>query len=343
MKFDVVIGNPPYQDEIIGGNTTFAPPVYHKFMEASYLISDKVLFITPGRFLFNAGGTSRTWNMKMLNDKHLKVIHYEQASENIFQNTDIKGGVVVTYRDAGKDFEAIGTFTAYEELDSILKKVILRNEQTLDTIISGRGVYKLSEIAHEEHPEIEAIQSKGHKNDIGSGAFKILKDIIFYNNPLNKSGYVKILGIENGQRIFCWMERKYLNAPDSFSKYKVIMPKASGSGTFGEVISSPILLEPNVGATETFLSIGGFNSENEAGAALKYIKSKFVRALLGALKITQDNTKEKWSKVPLQDFTPSSDIDWSKSIQEIDQQLYTKYGLSEEEINFIETKVKEME
>lgn len=343
MKFDVVIGNPPYQDETIGGNTSFAPPIYHKFMEASYLISDKVLFITPGRFLFNAGGTSKVWNTKMLNDKHLKVIQYEQTSNMIFQNTDIKGGVVVTYRDAKKDFGAIGTFTAYEELNSILKKVISRNEQTLNTIISGRGVYKLSKAAHEEHPEIEGIQSKGHKNDIGSGVFKILKDTIFHSTPLRKSGYVKILGIENGKRVFYWMERKYLNAPESFNEYKVIMPKANGNGAFGETISSPMILEPNIGATETFLSIGGFKSEFEANSALKYIKSKFVRTLLGVLKITQDNTRDKWMKVPLQDFTQSSDIDWSKSIPEIDQQLYAKYGLSEEEINFIETKVKEME
>ena len=75
---------------------------------------------------------------------------------------------------------------------------------------------------------------------------------------------------------------------------------------------------------------------------MKYVKSKFARVLLGVLKITQDNNPEKWSKVPVQDFTSNSDIDWSKSISEIDQQLYRKYGLSEDEINFIETKVQEM-
>ena len=76
---------------------------------------------------------------------------------------------------------------------------------------------------------------------------------------------------------------------------------------------------------------------------MKYIKSKFARTMLGILKITQDNTKEKWQKVPLQDFTAESDIDWTKPISEIDQQLYKKYGLSQEEIEFIETKVKSMD
>ena len=76
---------------------------------------------------------------------------------------------------------------------------------------------------------------------------------------------------------------------------------------------------------------------------MKYIKTKFARAMLGTLKITQHNIQETWQNVPLQDFTEKSDIDWSKSIKEIDQQLYEKYGLSPEEIEFIESKVKEME
>ena len=96
------------------------------------------------------------------------------------------------------------------------------------------------------------------------------------------------------------------------------------------------------GTTESFLSIGSFTNKNEAKAALLYVKTKFVRTLLSILKTTQDITPDKWAYVPLQDFTPSSDIDWSKTIPEIDKQLYRKYGLTKEEIEFIETKVKEM-
>ena len=90
------------------------------------------------------------------------------------------------------------------------------------------------------------------------------------------------------------------------------------------------------------MSIGAFDTCEEADNCLKYVKSKFARAMLGILKITQDNTKDKWKYVPLQDFTPGSDIDWSKSIHEIDLQLYRKYGLDENEIEFIESHVKEM-
>lgn len=107
-------------------------------------------------------------------------------------------------------------------------------------------------------------------------------------------------------------------------------------------MATPQVLEPSVGYTQSFIGIGAFDNQNEAEAVLKYVKSKFARTLLSILKITQDNPPEKWAYVPLQDFTPASDIDWSKSIHEIDLQLYKKYGLSEDEINFIETHVKEM-
>ncbi|WP_440671519.1 Eco57I restriction-modification methylase domain-containing protein [Bacillus subtilis] len=344
LKFDVIIGNPPYQDETIGDNKTYAPPIYHKFLEESYKLADKVEMIHPARFLFNAGSTPKAWNKKMLSDEHLKVVNYFDDSSKVFPNTDIKGGIVITYRDKEKVFGEIGTFTVYDELNSILNKVTPNTSETLDSLISGRGVYKLAEAAHVDYPEIEDIQSKGHKNDIGSGAFRLLKDIIFYKDkPSHEGEYVKILGLENSKRTYYWMDKKYLNAPSSFEEYKVIMPQANGNGTFGEVISSPLVLEPNVGATETFLSIGGFSTKYEAEAALKYIKCKFARAMLGVLKITQANTRDKWAKVPVQDFTDQSDIDWSKSISEIDKQLYKKYNLSEKEIQFIEDKVKPME
>ena len=105
----------------------------------------------------------------------------------------------------------------------------------------------------------------------------------------------------------------------------------------------PEVLPPASGFTHTFLGFGGFETRSEADAVLKYIKTKFARALLGVLKVTQDLNADKWKYVPLQNFTENSDIDWSKSIAEIDQQLYKKYSLTPDEIKFIETHVKEME
>ena len=122
-----------------------------------------------------------------------------------------------------------------------------------------------------------------------------------------------------------------------------MIPKANGSGAIGEVLSTPLIGTPLIGYTETYISIGETNSRQEAEAILKYVKSKFARCMLGILKITQNNAKPTWAYVPLQDFTPNSDIDWSKSVRAIDRQLYAKYGLSDEEINFIEDKIKPME
>lgn len=108
-------------------------------------------------------------------------------------------------------------------------------------------------------------------------------------------------------------------------------------------MSQPIIGEPEIGATETFISIGNFQTKSEAKALEKYVKTKFARTLLSILKVTQNGNKPVWRMIPIQDFTSSSDIDWSKSVKEIDRQLYAKYGLDENEINFIESHVKEME
>ncbi len=90
MKFDYIIGNPPYQEEAT--NNGRQPPIYHKFMDEAYEISDRVELITPARFLFNAGQTPKAWNQKMLSDKNLKVLYYEANAEKVFPGKEIKGG-----------------------------------------------------------------------------------------------------------------------------------------------------------------------------------------------------------------------------------------------------------
>ena len=119
MKFDFIIGNPPYQEETEG---TSDKPIYNFFMDQSYTVADKVELISPARFLFDAGKTPKEWNKKMLSDPHLKVLHYEQNSSRAFSNTDIKGGIAITYRDGDKDFGAIGAFSSYPELNTILRQ-----------------------------------------------------------------------------------------------------------------------------------------------------------------------------------------------------------------------------
>lgn len=123
----------------------------------------------------------------------------------------------------------------------------------------------------------------------------------------------------------------------------MLFPKSNGSGQFGEILSLPLIAEPGVGHTQTYISIGKCEHKEEVENEMKYVQTKFTRALLGILKVTQDNKRGVWKYVPLQDFTNHSDIDWTKSVHEIDLQLYDKYGLSADERNFIETHVKAMD
>lgn len=340
VKFDVLIGNPPYQEDTDNNRDT---PIYHHFMELSYAIADKVVLITPGRFLFKAGQTPKNWNEKMLADEHLKVIYYEQKSSEIFPNTDIKGGIVVTYHNSEEKFGAIGQFISIPELNGILHKVVNREDfQPISNIHFGNSTYKLTKKVYEDFPEFEERVSRAERFSVGSNVFERFSEIFF--DAKQNDDDIQIYGRKNNERTYQWVKREYISSHPNLDKYKIFVPGANGSGALGEVLSTPLIGEPLIGYTQTFISFGAFDNKEEAENLLKYIKTKFARVMLGTLKITQNNkTKEVWKNVPLQNFTSTSDIDWSQSIAEVDQQLYKKYGLSEEEIQFIESKVKEME
>ena len=343
MKFDFVIGNPPYQDETIGDNATYAPPVYHLFINSAYEVGEKVELITPARFLFNAGSTPKAWNKQMLEDEHLKILHYEQKSDKIFSNTDIKGGVCISYHDKTKNFGAIQTFTAFEELNSIMRKVYhSENFESFSKMVFTRTAYRLTDKMHEEHPEAKGMLSKGHLYDMSTNIFDLLSHIFFDEKPNDENEYIKIFGRENNNRVYKFVRKDYINTVHNLYKWKIFIPKSNGSGALGEVLTTPVIGQPVIGHTESFMSIGAFDTEETANNCLKYVKSKFARCMLGILKVTQDNPPDKWKYVPLQDFTAQSDIDWTKSVADIDRQLYQKYGLTQQEIDFIETKVKEM-
>lgn len=336
MKFDVAIGNPPYQES---RNDTKDIPVYHSFMDAAYTVADKVELITPARFLFNAGATPKKWNEKMLLDKHLKVLSYKQKSDEVFAGTDIKGGVVITFRNSKKDYGAIEVFTSYPELNSIRNKI--GNVKSVSEIMILQLKFNLDKL-YSDYPEMRNnIGSEGRERRFTSNIFERVP--LFCDKKISDD-YIMVIGLENNKRITKYFPIKYVDdTHKNLFKYKVMIPKSNGSGAIGEVLSTPLIGEPLIGYTFSFIGIGAFDTRKEAENAMKYIKSKFVRTGLGILKITQDNLPEKWRFVPLQDFTDKSDIDWSKSVNEIDLQLYKKYNLDADEINFIETHVKPME
>lgn len=343
MKFDVVTGNPPYQDNI--EHREEQPAIYNHFYDLAQEVSIKYCLISPARFLFNVGSTPSGWNNKMLNDEHLKVIMYEQNSTKIFPPpTNIKGGVAIIYRDANKNFGSIGTFMSYDELNKIMAKVVKGNFASIGELLHSNTSYKYSSILWKENVNLESRVSGGSKRYLSSSVFDNLHEIFYDVKPNDGNEYVEILGRQNNDRVFKWMRRDYLSTHPNMDRYKVLIPSSNGSGKLGEVLSTPIIEKPNQGHTETFISFGAFEDLIEANNLLKYLKTKFARTMLGIVKVTQGNkTKEVWSKVPLQDFTTESDIDWTKSIPEIDQQLYKKYGLDQSEIDFIESKVKAMD
>ena len=340
-RFDVVIGNPPYQNEAQGASTR-AEPIYNKFMDAAYEIGHKAVLITPARFLFNAGQTPRTWNTKMLADKHLMVAHYEPNSDRLFPGTDIKGGIVVTYERIGVLIP--DSIAPMRGVVNKLTKPVTQASESFSSLISSGGIYRYSKLAMNDCLSIISVQGKGTGSKITTSGFDKLNNVVFFDSkPEDDYDSIRLVGLAGGRREHRWIRRDYVNSPTSLDSWKVIIAKANGNGDFGETISSPFVGEPSIGHTDTFLSVGNFTTEAEATACLKYVKTKFTRALLGVLKVTQDNPVRVWKYVPLQDFTSESDIDWSKPVTDIDQQLYDKYNLNKEERDFIESHVKPME
>ena len=338
MNYNAVIGNPPYQLTTIG---TSDNPVYHLFMDSAFEISKMVSLITPARYLFNAGKTPQDWNLRILNDDHFKVLMYQPNTVEVFPDVDIKGGVAVMCRDTNQHFGKIGSFMAYPELNSIYKKVVEAGNFTpFSESIYPQNKFNL-ETLYDEHPELKAvIGSNGREKRLTTSIFSLHN--ILTREQTDKTD-IKILGLVSNNREWRYIHRRYLEQHPNLDKYKVLLPKVNGTGTLGETLSTPMVAQPYVGITQSFIAIGSFETQGEAEKALKYIKTKFVRTLLGIIKVTQDNSKETWRFVPLQDFTAQSDIDWSKSVADIDKQLYAKYNLSADETAFIEKMIKPME
>ena len=341
MEFDAVVGNPPYQLENQGNNNG-KDPIYHLFIDAGRSVCKFGTFIHPARFLFNAGKTPKEWNEKILNDEHFKVIAYWSDCSEVFPTVDIKGGIAVTMWDSTKKFEPIEAFTAFPELNQIKSKASPKSiAESLVSIIFNQMKFNLDEL-YAVYPEYE--------NVIGSnGKDKRFRNNIFDKIPLfqeekTNDTDIPVYGLIKNKRVWRYFPKKFMDLDhENLFKWKVLVPRANGTGAIGEVVSTPLVGEPLVSYTQSFIGIGAFDTQDEAENCMKYVKTKFARALLGILKITQDNPPEKWRFVPVQNFTADSDIDWSVSVPEIDRQLYAKYGLTDEEIEFIESMIKPME
>ena len=334
MKFDYVIGNPPYQEETNGAGRQ-ARPVYNLFFDAAESLNpDYISFITPSRW-FSGGMGLNKFRDKMMMEHHLiKIIDFTNAKD-CFANNSISGGV--NYFAWKKSYVGDCQFTnitngkkttlhrsldefpivvRYNEAVEIIRKLDLSDNEGIISIASGLMPFGLN----------TSYRGRAQKDDVDN--------IKLYAS--NGVTYICKSEIQKGQ--------EYLD------KYHVLISKTSAEhagepdkdGKFGVIPSSMKVINPGEACTHSYFLIGNFENREESENLLKYMKTKFVRFLM-LLSISGFGlSKLVLNFVPLQDFKVSSDIDWSQSISNIDEQLYNKYGLTQEEQDFIEAHIKEM-
>lgn len=344
MKFDIIIGNPPYQLSD-GGAQASAIPIYQKFIENAQKLHPRyICMIVPSRWMTGGKGLD-TFRKHMLRDRHMLSLCDYPNSKEVFPNNDIKGGVCYFVWDSEYNGKChVKTMTATKPLES---------ERYLDD--SGEDIFI-------RDPRLLKIKNKVFKNLIptfdeivsvrkpyGLSA-ETMNDAKKFNLPEFSStecpGGYKVFGLDNSyQRTWKYIPKDYPLPKISpcLLKYKVFIAEAYGSGVLGEVPSAPVLSKPGELCTETFLEIGPFDKEKEASNVIQYIKTKFFRCFVSIRKQTQHTTRKIYSFVPKQDFSDSGDINWNLDINEIDKQLYKKYDLDEDDIKFIEENIEAMD
>ncbi|MCA9765303.1 MAG: Eco57I restriction-modification methylase domain-containing protein [Carnobacterium sp.] len=354
LKFDVIIGNPPYQENDNGkrdkdaGKNASASPLYNKFVLASMNISSIQSFIIPTRWAFGAGKGLKHFSEVMLNDNHIQNFVYYQNSKEVFPDNEIKGGV--SYFSRNEEYTGEANITIHTENGEKIKRKDFLNTANSGTLIVynelGAIVKKIKSFEKHDFEPVSKIISSLKPYGLRTDFFRDPQKygITRATNEKQSSDDMKVYGLGEGQKRihkFISRDEHLIKGHDSIDTWKVFSPYAYGNGSFGESIPNPFIGEPGDIVTETFLRFGNFDNELEAESLLKYIKTKFFRVLVSILKVTQHSTTT-YGYVPLQDFSENSDIDWAQSIREIDKQLYEKYKLNDEEILFIEENVTEM-
>lgn len=339
MKFKAIVGNPPYQVMDGGGNGAAAVPIYNKFVEIAKSISpDYISLIMPAKW-YGGGRGLDEFRENMLNETHIETIFDYPNPKEIFPTANISGGVCY--------------FRWHKGYNS--------HEVTFENVISGNRVSArrvLNEfIPYDIFPRYNEATSIIHKV-LSSTNYTPLSEIIAPYKPFGLRTYERGFEVRredsdlvlHTSKGIGYVERNSVTASvDYVNTYNVITGKAL-SGHLGEtdengqvkVLATTKVIAPNEVCTESYIAIGKFATDIEANNAYKYLCTKFSRFLLLQALPTLDIRKERFIFVPMQEFTTSSEIDWSKSVAEIDAQLYAKYNLSDEEIAFIESMIKPM-
>ena len=333
MKFDVIIGNPPYQMSD-GGAQASAIPIYHRFIEQAKKLKPRYLtMITPSRW-FAGGRGLDSFRNTMLHDSRIKVIcDYPDASD-CFPGVEIKGGVNYFLRD--REYSGNCTINTYErgKITSTATRPMLENG--CDIFIRNNNLVAIYKKVREKGETsfmsiVSSMRPFGLRGDFFKNSEK-------YNLPsvrdVYKEGDIIIHGLEKNKRV-----QKYVSATYPFpkreyiAKYKMFMSRNQGTGMLGETFSTPIFAGPNEACTETFLVIGLFEAEQEMMNCWSYMTTKFFRTMVGVRKVDQSMSQSVYSYVPMQDFSKP----WT------DEELYEKYDLTDEEIAFIESMIRPMD
>lgn len=330
MQFDVIIGNPPYQLSDGGGEGASAVPLYHRFVEqAKQLEPRQLVMVTPARW-YSGGKGLNEFRHEMLTDGKLAEIHDFPETDMVFPGVNIRGGVsyfrwsethtgptrVVNYSKNRPPIEmtrplltrGVNTFVRYNEAVSILDKVRAQGEATMAERVYSRNVFGIP------------------SNFTGYSPVRTANDsILLYRSrrgsSANREVYVSPSAVlSNAQLVH---------------QVKVLVSKASPGGDEypHAVFSQPIVAGPGSASTETYLVVDTPNSVVEGNNLADYMRTRFFRFLVSLIKTTQNISRGSFSFVPVQDWTEQ----WT------DARLYHKYGITTDEIEFIESVVRPME
>lgn len=340
MKFDVIIGNPPYQLKDGGGDSS-AKPIYNKFVEQAKKLNPKYIsMIIPSRWM-QAGKGLDQFREVMMNDRRIKNIYDFEDSNICFPGIPLDGGVCYFLWQRDYDGPTNYVFQSYNK-DVIEDNRYLTNDLSSVIIRDNRHISILNKVIDKNNTMFSSIVSVRKPFGIGTDLFNSperYSDANLSDTKFDES-YL-IFGVK-GKKGGAKRQSKYISKsiiPDriGIDKYKLFF--TTSYSTNATVPPETIPASPNEICTETFLMIGPFDTELERDNCNKYIHTDFFRTLLyfrrGSMRVTQS----VFEYIPLQDFTSSSKIDWSQSIDDINHQLYGNYSFSEQDIEFINNNI----